>query len=367
MRECTFFFSTLEFLVNRLRGKTIPVKLIRELGKAVCVCSAVDVSRDEEFERELSDVRKWLDAVENQVKDQYSDWYSDEVIQVLKRVCNEAGDVDKGIEDTMAKIKMLTVLRKLENGDVSCIPSVQNMGKQANITYEEQFELDLKPSYAGLLVGSKGKHLKALSHKYSANVRILTEQFSPSSTVVVKVTTQNADSLKPLVDELHLKAKKITAARAKHEQTVHEWYTKLAKYRQLRLQLLDVTAIEPEEFKEDARAKFEKKHRSSTAKAKQTPILENGHCMQCMLPFYKGKNEEGSCQFHSGFPKNGQWSCCEVECDDQDTHKMHTTTGCTYGRHLWRPGIRAKVKQNGRKKGAGQKSSQLGCLDFDWI
>ena len=36
---------------------------------------------------------------------------------------------------------MLTVLMKLENSDVSCIPSVQSTAKQANITYDEQLEL----------------------------------------------------------------------------------------------------------------------------------------------------------------------------------------------------------------------------------
>jgi hypothetical protein len=318
----------------------------------------------------MNDVRKWLEGIENHSKYHYSDWYPDDVIRVLRRLFNEAEDQDEGMQNKMGKLKMLTVLMKLENNDLSCLP-LKDFRDDQKTAFVTQFELDLRSSYVGLLVGKSGRHLKPLSDKYNVKISILTKQLTLSSTVTVEITSPSCESLQSLVNELKLLAKSIREKRETHKRTVGEWIRKRnVRSLQGRCVTMDVSsdekAVKPEELKEKARARFEmKKLKSSLPKRKAIPVLEKGHCMHCMTPFHKGPNKVGDCQFHSGFPKNGYWSCCGLVSDGRDFCGMHTATGCTQGRHIWRPGPGIKTKKGGSKRGAGQKKSYLGCFYSD--
>jgi hypothetical protein len=82
----------------------------------------------------------------------------------------------------------------------------------------EQIKLHLKPYYADLLIGSKGRNIKLLAKKYSAQIWILQEQLQyliSNPTLILRVSSYKAESIKLLVDELHLKANEITITQAK--------------------------------------------------------------------------------------------------------------------------------------------------------
>ncbi|XP_062505684.1 uncharacterized protein LOC134182305 [Corticium candelabrum] len=353
--------SQFEFIINKQRGKTIPVVLVRRLGKAVCVCHA-RVTGDDEFQSELEAVKIWLTSHRRR----HSNHYGDDVMHVLKSACDEAGDSKKNVEDVFGKLRMLSVLMKVEKADYSCIPNLSSE-RHLQLKFEEKLKLDLKPRHVGLLIGTKGIHVKPLCKKFEADIAILTPRTffrarpwwlpdADSDVVDVKVAAPNVDSLKQVMSDLKIRAEKVRAAKAKNDLA--------AKVRKLMYQntlpktslLADETVDKPEEVKEKARADFIKKRlKTPSIRVKAAPVLENGYCVHCMSPFFKGGNEQGCCQFHKGFECGGFWSCCNERCDGLVTHEMHATTGCTLGRHVWRPRVASKCKHNSSRKGRKEK------------
>ncbi|XP_062505951.1 uncharacterized protein LOC134182543 [Corticium candelabrum] len=361
--------SQFEFIINKQRGKTIPVGLARRLGKAVCVCHA-RVPGDSEFRSELKAVKIWLTPSLHRRRhsNHYAYAYDDDVKHVLKSACDEAGDWKKNVKDVFGKLRMLSVLMKVERADFSCIPNLSSERQQKQLKFEEKLKLDLKPQEVGLLIGRKGRHVKPLCKKFGADIAILTPRMSfraitrpwwllnedsdvvgvevaDSDVVDVKVAAPNVDSLKQVMNDLEIRAEKVRAARVKNDLAPKG-----------RLKKLSLLADKPEEVKEKGRADFIKKRlKTPSIRVKAAPVLENGYCVHCMSPFSRGGNEQGCCQFHKGFECGGFWSCCNERCDGLVTHEMHATTGCTLGRHVWQSGVASKCKHNSSRKGRKEK------------
>ncbi|XP_046547263.1 cysteine and histidine-rich domain-containing protein 1-like [Haliotis rubra] len=84
-----------------------------------------------------------------------------------------------------------------------------------------------------------------------------------------------------------------------------------------------------------------------TGKDKVDPLI-GGHCLNCLKMYDSLKVNDEICYYHKGFisynteGKYYFWSCCHYNVTYlKPTHEEHSTQGCTNGRHVWRPHLKA--------------------------
>eukprot|EP00118_Oscarella_pearsei_P027017 m.310662 g.310662 ORF g.310662 m.310662 type:complete len:361 (+) comp53608_c0_seq1:134-1216(+) len=325
------FRHTFEFLSNRLREKTLPGHLTRRFGKAVCCCHLTPDGLGK-----VLHIEAWLQEMATSGK------YDEEVQKTLKNAFSSLIAVETPEREKLAKKRLLDVVRKLEEGNYSSfLKDEQQPDGEFPTSFTKRFNLNLRSANVGLLIGSKGNTLKAISSQHDANIHVSTGRL-----VSVRITAAHLGSIDKTHKALNEKVKTIEEKRGKHLEAVRNWCQRKSLMRQNRGEVkqyvLSSSNLSGKELDQDSyqmKVKMSQKLKLKGVGKSLGVLEESGsRCLHCMVPFYKGRNDVGGCCFHAGFVVDGIWSCCQAEsaegCASQEEH----AGGCTYGRHVWRQG-----------------------------
>ena len=375
--QCSYhdrkFRQTFEFLSNRLRAKTIPLRLLPKLGRLVCCCSNGD---DREItgpdSSRLSLIETWLKSHRHDVDNR-----DERVVQKLEQIFASVVAEATPARERVAKARLLDVLRKIENGDddvCRCSDSKNENVSYVTDSFEMEVEWDL-PSldHVGLLIGKNGKNIDAIRSRFDqAKTEIVSRKWDPR--LRMKFAGVERENVEAAVKVVREEMERIKENRRRHAEAVRLWgerqrmrrrrstmraghYPSLNDEPSVKELARDVYETKDHaqyvyNMKEKARyvyqVKAAKKSKSfESLTRKKLGVLEKSGslCLHCTTPFYKGRNGSGDCRYHSGYLVAGQWSCCQSESRDDDERREHAKHGCTRGRHVWRLGKEGKRRR----------------------
>lgn len=364
VQECVYHLDRwrcdVQAVCNQLRGRLIPNKFIKMIGKIVCTCHAAGQNDDGDFAVSIRQLTSWYNS---EVFDKTGHGLVS-IEHILQRML-----IGLTMASTSRK-RFLVIVKNVLTNDLSIFKTKDALKKGDNrqkYLYDEEFSLPMTTTYLGNFIGKDGSYLKPLCQKYNCEIHFSSiDRYRrvTAKSVDITVKAQSVSNLNDVKEDLLQRMKTVVLKRTRHLEKVtayndikQERMKKRQAARQKRIDQYGLRYIKgsynfwkaADEMKENYRVTYsiKQKHTSMGRKAKSLGVLEEGsRCVYCLMPFAKNATEEGACHFHPGFllakengTSNRRWSCCDIEVENgeqEDQLASHKETGCQYGRHNWR-------------------------------
>jgi hypothetical protein len=234
---------------------------------------------------------------------------------------------------------------------------------------EDTWTLSLPSRYIGLLIGRGGQHIQTLCREHKAGIyfgkkqllhhrnthRLRHYQATYRDSVQVTVVTRENElvNIEAIKSTLETRADELKAKRKAHEEAVEKYRQR--RYRRYLHAVHDpgkhITTGVHRDSKEAATDHYyrRKQHQKTRHPPRSHPhsAISEGHCLNCLTAYSPNTTEMGTCTFHPGFltavkagkNRGYKWTCCgRRTAEHRATVNQHIRTGCSSGRHRWRPG-----------------------------
>ena len=382
--ECVFhgaqWRSSVQAILNQLRQRHVPNKLMYRISTLVCPCNA----------QRFQDTN--CDAFTEASYQELQEWFSENVFGKLDHgVTSVVHIFEKMFSDITphhaSRLRLLVIVKYALEGDVfileraAAMKHLQN-DKERKYLFEEAIQLPLKCEYMGCFIGNNGQHIKPICEQYNCEIQIDVPKMryryaQDIGVVTTRIKVNSSVDLQKVKDVLIARAEAVAVSRAAHER-------KVVKYAQVRLKFARIRLARKEERRDKAKGFWvaaegikdnnreifsgkQKHHGDDHRKKKPMGVLEEGsRCINCLAPMDKSV---GECCYHPGYIITGNvlhdkrnvygkyWSCCKklVENDHSKKNQQtsHEESGCQTGIHNWRPTKNDSTKKT--KKGKADK------------
>ncbi|XP_019851287.1 PREDICTED: uncharacterized protein LOC109581533 [Amphimedon queenslandica] len=369
--------SVFQCIINKLRleGMTyFKSKHVRNIPQVICTCPGKNTSSHD----------CTMPAIP-----------SDELASWCKGLKSNRELSNKSLIDALSRMHMastdnshlmnaIALAYHIRKGNVSFLePKVKpqdSVAKPEPLTIEKEFFIDIPVAptqYIGTLIGTNGTHLKKLCEthgissihlgEHTKSRKRIQNSFLYNTPVRVTYTVPLTHGKHGVFERaLHERVSIIKKKRENHFEATQKFMKHLADKREERKRRFQAKEDETYEYTDvkvfSAGNYYQGKGKRNRTKSDQQKKgkfrnLQGGHCLHCLTSF---KPDDTQCQYHPGYIVNDDlamkvWSCCKKDHEDGLTpQEEHVSTGCTFGRHLWRPPKSKKTS----KQGSGNSISE---------